>query len=119
MVLGLGSEHVSVSGVVDQERWRPLPAALEFQCRSLKQEAAWKGGSDLDFSPQSLAHPQVAKSYPLEGELPSCVCALAPVGRVDLVLGGTGPRRPGWGSAWSRVEAEPGLTGLRLGPVCI
>lgn len=94
VVVGLGSEHVSASGVVNQEWWRPLLAALEFQRGSLKQEEAWECSSDLDFSPESLAHPQLAKSYPLEGELPFCVCALAPGG--EWFWEELGPRGETW-----------------------
>lgn len=70
---------MSASGFVDQEQWHPLLAALEFQHRSLKQEA-WEMRFILNFSSLCLAKPQLAKSYLLEGGLPSCICALAPEG---------------------------------------
>lgn len=76
----MGSEHVSGSGVVDQEQWHPLLAALEFQRRRLKQEAWEERFILLHFSSRRLANPQLAKSYPVEGGLPSCICALAPEG---------------------------------------
>lgn len=41
-VVCMGAEHASASGVVGQEQWHPLLAALEFQGGSQKQEA-WEG----------------------------------------------------------------------------
>lgn len=44
----MGAEPVPASGVVDQEQWHPLLAALEFQGGSRKQEA-WEGEFILKF----------------------------------------------------------------------
>lgn len=76
-VLCMGTEPVPASGVVDQEQWHPLLAALEFQGWSWRHG---RGSSYSNFSPLCVANTQLAKSYPLEGGLPSYACALAPGG---------------------------------------
>lgn len=58
-VLCMGAESLPASGVVDQEQWHPLLAALEFQGGSWRHG---RGSSYSNFSPLWLADPQLAKS---------------------------------------------------------